>query len=208
MPVPFPLPRWTAAALLVASAAHGRTVAAQPVAGPPVAGPPVAGPPAETRHQVGVEVAEFFKLFEEVQPPGAYALAYRWTPGGEARPGLRAAASFRRGTGDDGALDVAARVGVDRAFVRDGRWRFTAGVDALALASTFAGTDRRSLGVGVSPVAGFRYHLHRRFSVSTEPRLIVLVRREDDVALGQATAETRVEVALGGIGQLQASFHF
>lgn len=158
-------------------------------------------------YQIGLEAAEFLKLLEEQDEPGAYALVGRWVRG--EHHALRIGLSYRHNTREDGTLEVGARLGADRFFVRDGRWRFYVGADVVGLYEGFGGGDRRTVRAGVSPLLGFMFFISPRFSVSTEPRLVALYNRFTETdSFREEDTEAWYTFELGGIGQLQVSFHF
>lgn len=163
--------------------------------------------PAPFSFQVGLEAAEFIKLFEEEVEPNAYALVARWIQ--QERYAFRGGLSYSHSTQENGSTELGLRVGYDRFFVRDGRWRFYAGLDIVALHEAFGGGDRRTYKAGLSPLVGFMFFVSPRFSLATEPRFVALYNRfTDDDAFRTDNTETWYTFEIGGIGHLQINFHF
>lgn len=158
-------------------------------------------------YQVGLEAAEFVKLFEEEDEPYTYTLVARWIR--QDRHAVRGGLSYRHSTHETGTLEVGVRVGYDHLFVRDGRWRFYAGADIVLLHEAFSGGDRHTSKAGLSPLMGFMFFISPRFSLATEPRFVALYNRFTDSSTFSLDApETWYTFALGGIGHLQVNFHF
>lgn len=162
--------------------------------------------PGPLTHQVGIEASELFKLLEEEEEPGAYTVAYRLSP--SPRGALRLGVSYRQVTGESSVLGLGVRVGADRVFVREPRWQFYAGLDAVSFYESFRQGENRDVEIGLSPLLGFQFRIGRRFSLSTEPRLLLLFHHRQEQSFDRTESDGWFEAGLSGIGQLQAAFHF
>lgn len=157
--------------------------------------------------QVGLEAAEFVKLLEEQTEPDAYSIVARWTRG--EHYAWRGGMSYSHSTQESGTTELGLRLGYDRSFVRDGRWHFYAGLDAIALHEAFGGGSRRTYKAGLSPLVGFMFFISPRFSLATEPRFAALYNRfTDDDTFRRDNTDTWYTFKLGGIGSFQINFHF
>ena len=174
-----------------------------------LASPAAAAQTGESRppvHQVGIEASQLFKLLEEEEEPGAYTIAYRLSP--SPRGALRLGVSYRQVTGESSVLGLGVRVGADRVFVNERRWHFYAGLDAVSFYESFRQGENRDIEVGLSPLLGFQFRIGRRFSLSTEPRLLLLFHHRHEESFDRTESDGWFEAGLSGIGQLQVAFHF
>ncbi|MDR8390922.1 hypothetical protein NC796_07225 [Aliifodinibius sp. S!AR15-10] len=158
------------------------------------------------KHQIGFNATESIRLFEE-ESDKTYKLYYRHKV--NPTTAIRSGINYRMDSSGNSMLELDLKVGLDKEFKRSGNWRFYAGGDISGGLEKVPSSARRNYQLGLSPFIGFLYHIDEHFSISTEPGLLVELRRfKNTDTFNPDNSETWVEMDLINVGQLIIGIHF
>lgn len=157
-------------------------------------------------HQIGFNATETISLFEEESAQN-YKINYRYKL--NESTALRSGINYRFDSSDTRALTLGIKAGMDKIFKRSSSWRFYAGADIVGGVEKLSNNARRNYQMGLAPFLGMLYYLGEHFSISTEPGLLVEVRRFNDRgSFNPDNSETWVEMKLVNVGQIVIGIHF
>jgi hypothetical protein len=134
--------------------------------------------------------------------PSPYSVYYRYRIGAHIH--LRSGIGGEYTSRGSERLSVNGRIGIDRIFLRDGRWTFYIGFDVVAGTEQRDDGTRRQHFAGVTPLLGASFAIARYFSVSTEPRILF----SRSVARRPTDTERWTEIRLRGVGQVRLNIRF
>lgn len=157
------------------------------------------------RHQIGINASKFIVLFNEqvnsLELSYRYKLAWPYS--------LRTGLSYEHNTADDGLFNASARVGIDKYFKTNKKWKFYYGTEAYFSRTELNSSNRTTTKYGGFIFLGLLYHLSESFSLSTEPNFSVLyIDFKDPDSFDPDASRSWYEFNLGNIGQIQLNFHF
>lgn len=156
-------------------------------------------------HQIGFNATETISLFEDESE--TYALQYRYKL--NSKTALRSGLNYSYDSGDGGQLTIDLKVGVDRRFKKSEQWQFYTGADLSGGLSTLSNSSRKNYKLGLSPFLGAIFYLDEHFSISTEPGLLIQIRRfENKDSFNPDNSKSWVKMDLINVGQIIIGIHF
>lgn len=156
-------------------------------------------------HQIGFNATETINLFEDESE--TYELQYRYKI--NSKTALRSGLNYSFDSGDGGELTVDLKVGIDRQFKKSGQWQFYTGADLVGGIRTLSNSSRKNYKLGLTPFLGAIFYLDEHFSISTEPGLLVQVRRfKNEDSFNPDNSESWVKMDLVNVGQIIIGIHF
>lgn len=156
-------------------------------------------------HQIGFNATKTISLFEDESENYELHYRYKLNP----KTALRSGINYSFDSGEGGQLTIDLKVGVDRRFKKSKQWQFYTGADLMGGIRTLSNSSRRNYKLGITPFLGAIFYLDEHFSISTEPGLLLQIRRfKNEDSFNPDKSKSWVKMGLVNVGQIIIGIHF